>query len=166
MNESEIPTDYGGTNISSKEAFAKEASDPPLLKRQEIELLHVKRKGKASIQWDIVLNTEERMEVRVFRRSSSGGACVTVVFGTKIVGEANARCQWGQPLLEDDGSSLNATTTVLPQSTTLIVGNLTGPEKVVIEMDDLEDIVPSNRKVNGKLPRYYFLVVRSIQENK
>lgn len=152
VEEDEIPVDYGGTNISIKEAFVREASDP-LLKRQEIEVLYVKRKGKTTFPRELTLNTNECMEIRVFTRSSSG-ASVSVKVGNKLIGKVNAKCTWAQ---SDDGTS-----TLLPQSTS-VVSTLEGPGKVVIEMEDLDD-TPSDRK--AKLPRGYFLVVCNVRSKE
>ena len=54
----EIPKDYGGNNKTFEQAFLDEANDPYLV-RSEVELLHVKRKGKASTKKEFTVNKDE-----------------------------------------------------------------------------------------------------------
>jgi hypothetical protein len=149
VEEKEIPVDYGGTNKSLKDAFVEEASDP-LLKRQDIELVYVKRRGVVSLPNDISLNPDECMEIRVYTRSSSS-ANVTVTFGGKFYTQVQAK--------NGGSGATEAAAGVLPNCT-LIVGNLLGPGRVSIQVEDLDD-GSSDKK--GRLSRGYFLVVCDVR---
>jgi hypothetical protein len=149
VEEKEIPVDYGGTNKSLKEAFVEEASDP-LLKRQDIELVYVKRRGIVSLPNDISLNPDECMEIRVYTRSSTSANVTVTISGTLCT---QVRAKNGGP------GSTDAAADLLPHCT-LIVGNLLGPGSVSIQVEDLDD-GSSDKK--GRLSRGYFLVVCDVR---
>lgn len=154
IDEHEIPVDYGGTNKSLKQAFVDEASDP-LLRRQEIELVYVKRRGRASFSKDIVFNADESIFIRVYTRSWSG-ANVEVRAGSKLYTEAKAKCLWRN---ENEGPSDSAD--VPMPHCTVVVDKLTGPGMVTIQLEDLDDAFSDK-----KLSRGYFLVVCDIRINE
>jgi CRAL/TRIO domain len=154
VDEHEIPVDYGGTNKSLKQAFVDEASDP-LLRRQEIELVYVKRRGRAALSKDIVLNADESIFIRVYTRSWSG-ANVTVRAGSKVCAEAQARCLWRN----ENAGPTDSADVPMPHCT-VVAEKIPGPGMVTIQLDDLDDAVSDK-----KLSRGYFLVVCDIRINE
>ena len=153
VDNEEIPIDYGGGNKSIKQAFMEEAADP-LLKRQEIELLQVKRKGKGEMSKDLMLAQDEYMEVRVYTRSVSS-ANVMVEFNGDMCATARASCSW----YASADSTGSASRTPLPNCT-VVIEELHGPGSVKIKIEDLDD---ADKKSNSGSSRGYFLLVCDIK---
>lgn len=147
---SQIPKDYGGSNISIQEAFRKEAKDPFLI-RQSIELVHLKRKSKASLdskqQQDWVLKPGEYVDLRCYTRSSSGAAVTILLNGNPHKTIEQVKCEVGT-----DG---------LPKAVCITLSaNLVGLENsgntiVSVEISDLDNA----DKKHHKESRGYFLIV-------
>lgn len=173
VDETEIPVDYGGTNKSIKQAFVQEASDP-LLKRQEIELVYVKKKGKVSFPKEIALNASEYLQIRVYTRSVSSAKVAVCVDGTTYA-EVKAMCLWSCGSSNQNGNTStdtsvntsftdcsNAASTVPLPHCTLVTSDLQGPGTVTIQVEDLDTTGISSDK-KGRLPRGYFLVVCDVR---
>jgi hypothetical protein len=146
VSPEQIPTDYGGTYQSVKHAFTKESADP-LLRRQEIELIHVRKRGTTSNKnkWES-LSREECMTIRVYTRSASA-AILTIQFN----GALYKTVQVQSAVSETDGE---------PHcQSLLVVSKLRGPGTVTFELQDL-DTAP--KKHNG-LSRGYFLLAGDVK---
>jgi len=168
VDKSEIPSDYGGSNISLKEAFLREAADPSLL-RQEIELLHCKRKGKANTKtW--TLEKSETMQVTVYTRSVSPGH-VTIQLNGLTFRSFDVQCLFSgngdnneNDTAEDHAVNSTRSTdpsalgTPLPNQVT--AKNLVGPGKVTVEVNDLDTAA----KHHSGMSRGYFLVVGDVKK--
>jgi hypothetical protein len=153
VESSELPTDYGGGNMSLQEAFLREASDPALL-RQNIELLNCKkRKGKSeNISW--TLEEGECMEVGLYTRSVSR-ARISVSFNDEIVTTVEAECSF-----EDRSSSESPSVKPLPRY--ILVGlskSLVGPGTVTVQAEDLD----TASKSHSGMSRGYFLIVGDVK---
>ena len=76
VDHDQIPVDYGGSNISLQEAAQREANDP-LLKRQEIKLLHVNKKSTTRLDCEWNIGPEEELKkITCYTRSSTSAAVV------------------------------------------------------------------------------------------
>lgn len=147
VDRSQLPTDYGGGNISLKSAFLMEAADDTIL-RQEIELIHCKRNGKAQTKaW--VLDKDESMEITIYTRSVSM-ANVFVKLNDSTFKTVQAGCQWV------DGP---ASTKTLPNRVVAVSKHLVGPGTVTVEVSDLD----TAEKKHSGLSRGYFLVVGDVK---
>ena len=148
VDASEIPLDYGGPNKSVKQAFTEEAADPTLL-RQEIQLLHVKRKHKTTSHttWD--LEKGEYMAIRVYTRSVSTSA-ITIRINGAIFKTVEVRCAFEEGEGEDASPMPNSV---------LAVARLSGPGKVSIEGQDLDN---ATKKQHG-MSKGYFLIVGDVK---
>eukprot|EP00934_Nitzschia_sp_Nitz4_P002919 Nitzschia sp. Nitz4//NODE_202_length_38933_cov_72.610268//22338//25671//NITZ4_additional_000024-RA//-1//CDS//3329531792//2909//frame0 len=145
---SQIPTDYGGTNKSVKQAFVDEASDP-LLIRQEVSLLNIKKKGgKASLVEGWKLGPNEYMEIRAYTRSVSSGS-ISVSLDGEVCSTAESKCSL---------NSLDPTGSPYPNCT-VVGSNLVGPGLVNIEVRDLDNA--EKRLKDGS--RGYFLLVGDVK---
>lgn len=154
VDSSQIPADYGGSNISLKEAFLGEASDESII-RQEIELLYCKKKGKAHTKsWELAKN--ETMEVTIYTRSISK-ANVSIKLNDSTFRAVQARC-----LFSDDPQSNQESATPLPNRIVAVTKNLQGPGKVAVEAVDLD----TAEKKHSGLSRGYFLVVGDVKTVK
>lgn len=154
VDEEEIPVDYGGKNKSVKQAFMDEAADPAL-KKQEIELLQVKRKGTASLTSSLALSAGEYMEIRVYTRSVSA-AEITVEFNGDIYATVPVMCCWSTSSDPAGGT----TSTPLPNSVE-VVDKLLGPGTVNIVAKDLDNV--DKNKSSAGASRGFFLVVCNIK---
>jgi hypothetical protein len=134
---SEIPPNYGGTGQSIADALLEQGSDPNV-KRQNVQLLHIKKKHSASCR--VELAAGEAVVIRVYTRSSSE-ASFTVTRNGEIV-KANVVAK---PHLQT-----GAPPTLLTK--------VKGPGTVVIEGLDLDT---ASKAQNG-LSRGYFLVVGDV----
>jgi CRAL/TRIO domain len=141
----EIPADYGGHNITINEAFMNMSSDP-LLIRQEVELLHVKKRHKAHGKNEWVLKQGERIDICVFTRSASS-AKVTVRVNGDDAESVEACCAF------DDG-------TIKSQSFKLDSEAFVGPCTISLEAEDLD----TAEKKHAKESKGYFLVVGDIKK--
>jgi hypothetical protein len=157
IDKSQLPSDYEGGNASLSEAFFKEARDSSLI-RQEIELVHCKRKGKAHTKpW--TLNKNEKIQISVYTRSVSTGY-VSILVNGQITRSFDAKClvngdQDGPKTLDD---KKEAPGTPLPNR--ISTKTLVGPGKVTVEIHDRDDV---EKRHSGK-SRGYFLIVGDVKE--
>ncbi len=149
----EIPVDYGGKNKSVKQAFLDEAADP-LLKKQEIELLHIKRKGNLEANTEFTLAKDEYAEICVYSRSVSS-ANITVEFNGDTYASVTAKCSWSTGADSAGGT----TRTPLPKST-VVARELRGPGTVKFRAQDLDDV---DKKVGSGSSRGFFLLLCNIK---
>jgi hypothetical protein len=148
----EIPVDYGGTNKSVKQAFMEEAADP-LLKRQDIELVHVNRKGKTSATMEWKLTEDEYLQIGVYTRSVSA-ATVTVEFNGDVYATGTAAAA--------AASNIGSDGLVALPKCNVIVQSLQGPGTVRVGLSDLDN---ADKKVNGnRTSRGYFLLVCDVRQ--
>jgi len=156
IETSEIPEDYGGGNISTHDAFAKQAANPALL-RQEVELIHVKRAKttKSKNVWN--LQKDESMSVSVYSRSVSGAKIVAQLNGQAVSSSSASsevvQCQW-QPAGENHGGTK-------PLPVCVELATINGPGMVTMEVQDLDN---AQRAHNG-MSRGYFLVVGDVTKS-
>jgi hypothetical protein len=148
VDESQIPVDYGGTNKSIKQSFTEESADPTLL-RQEIELVHAKKKniGTTNQTWE--LQKGEYMTIRVYTRSVSSAAITVRVNG------AIFKTVQAQSICEEETEDPIA-------HSTLAVSKLIGPGEVTVEARDLDNA----QKMHHGKSRGYFLIVGDIKSNE
>ena len=155
ININQIPVDYGGTNKSIQQVFLEEANDP-LLIRQEIELLYVKRKGKAALKkkevWTV--NEGECLTITCYTRSCSGASCCIKLNGDnyRIVNQIVCDVD------DDDGDECG---NPRPTSYNLVPGGIMGSyegNNVTVELQDLDN---AEKTFNGN-SRGYFLIVGNI----
>ena len=141
----QLPKDYGGRNISIAEAFVQEANDPNLL-RQEIELIYVRRKGKAisKKEWDV--GEGEYIELKCYTRSCSAATVWYVLNGDNYNTVDDVCCE------TDDKGQPKASCRVLATK-------IQGPCTVSLEVQDMDN---ANKKHNGQ-SRGYFLCVGDIR---
>ena len=147
--ETEIPSDYGGGNISLREAFLNECSDSNIV-RQEIELLHCRRRGKKAIKNTWSLKADENIEITIYTRSV-GKASVHVNLNGSNIKSVEAQCSFA----EESGTS-----TPKPNKTTVMT-SLAGPGEVLIEVKDLDTPIS---KAHFHCSRGYFLVVGDVKK--
>eukprot|EP00535_Pseudo-nitzschia_heimii_P009764 CAMPEP_0197190734 /NCGR_PEP_ID=MMETSP1423-20130617/22205_1 /TAXON_ID=476441 /ORGANISM="Pseudo-nitzschia heimii, Strain UNC1101" /LENGTH=795 /DNA_ID=CAMNT_0042643187 /DNA_START=236 /DNA_END=2623 /DNA_ORIENTATION=- len=147
--ELEIPSDYGGGNISLREAFLNECSDSNII-RQEIELLHCRRRGKKALKNTWTISADESIEITIYTRSV-GKASVQVDLNGSNIKSVDAQCSFA----EDSGTS-----TPRPNKITAMT-SLAGPGEVMIEIKDLDTPVS---KANFHCSRGYFLVVGDVKK--
>ncbi|CAJ1932649.1 unnamed protein product [Cylindrotheca closterium] len=152
IDTSQIPEDYGGGNISTHDAFAKQAADPALL-RQDVELIHVKR-GKTTNSnnvWN--LQKDESMAVSVYTRSVSGAKVVAQLNGETVTSPQQqvVQCEW-QP--DDDGGSK-------PLPNCVQLTTIKGPGMVTMEVQDLDNA----ERAHSGMSRGYFLVVGDVTKS-
>lgn len=166
IDKSQIPSDYGGDNVSLSEAFLKEAHDPSLI-RQEIELVHCKRRSKSHTKtW--TLQNHESLYITVYTRSVSTGRVSIQVNGQTFVSfDAKCRIQGEagggggvsdgerQGDLFDDEEEPG---TPLPFSK-MANKAVMGPGKVTVDLDDLDD---APKQHSGK-SKGYFLIVGDVK---
>eukprot|EP00532_Pseudo-nitzschia_australis_P004986 CAMPEP_0168202500 /NCGR_PEP_ID=MMETSP0139_2-20121125/24308_1 /TAXON_ID=44445 /ORGANISM="Pseudo-nitzschia australis, Strain 10249 10 AB" /LENGTH=719 /DNA_ID=CAMNT_0008128197 /DNA_START=164 /DNA_END=2323 /DNA_ORIENTATION=- len=148
----EMSSDYGGGNISLQEAFLRECSDPQIV-RQEIELIHCKRKSKKAISKAWRLSENECMEITIYTRSVSQ-AEVSISLDGSIVKIVRVQCKF-----EGEGVEMKP----LPNKTTAVYakfGELVGPGKVVVEAHDIDSTISRH---HGSMSRGYYLVVGDIK---
>lgn len=148
----EICSDYGGGNISLQEAFLRECSDPQIV-RQEIELIHCKRKSKKAISKAWTLSENECTEITIYTRSVSQ-ADISISFNGSVVKTVRARCKF-----EGEGVEIKP----LPNKTVAVYAKfreLVGPGKVVVEAHDLDSTISRH---HGSMSRGYYLVVGDIK---
>lgn len=155
VDKTQLPTDYGGSNISLKSAFLREAADDSIL-RQEIELLHCKKKGKAQSKvW--VLAANETIEIAIYTRSVSMAA-IFVKVNDSTFQTVEAGCLWSDgavPALES--------TNVLPNKILAVVSErIIGPGKVIVEATDLD----TAEKKHSNSSRGYFLIVGDVKSTQ
>lgn len=165
-----IPSDYGGGNISLRDGFLNEVSDP-LIVKQEIELLSIKKKkGTAPLTTTWTLGNNETMDVSIYTRSISA-AEISVIYNGVPIQTGQAQCRFGSsnggPNDSGGGSDNddNATTpcpnrVVLTDSTKDIV--MVGPGQVMITATDLDSPI-SKEKQYSSSSRGYFLVVGDVK---
>lgn len=149
VDQTEIPVDYGGTNVSISEAFRKEAEDPELL-RQDIQLLYVRQKSKATAKQTWELKQGECMTITAYTRSVSGGS-ITVLMNGVAVKTVEASCRFEGP---EEAPSPNAIT---------LVSKLSGPGTVSLKIKDLNN---ADSQKYRKESRGYFLLVGDVKEDK
>ena len=157
IDKSEIPSDYGGSK-GSLASFVQEYAKGS--KRQQVELLSVKKRGKASCNY--VLASGEKMTVRIYTRSASVAiASLHDQASKKCLGQAEVQgIQTGAP--SDNVAS--STTTAAPPTCTMtpcgvnIGQEIIGPAKIVVEVED-KNTSPKN---NPSLSRGHFLVVSTM----
>lgn len=152
----QIPKDYGGSNITIAEAFRKEANDPLLL-RQSIELMHVKRKSKATSdpkkQHDWILQPDEYVDLNCYTRSSSGAELRVLLNGTPHKTINQVKCE------TDAGGGPKAVCHRLADK--LMGSEDIGSTTVVsVELSDLDNADKNHHKES----RGYFLIVGDIKK--
>jgi len=186
IDENQIPKEYGGTNISIQEAFREKANDPQLL-RQEVQLLHVKRKSTTCVTWKLQ-SPQEYMDITCYTRSVSG-ATITIRLNddsdknnsdsdnnqtiVKVV--ENVKCRYD--FVEHDNAGEVGTGVGQPRATcyTLITKlHGTGTSKssssnsssssstITVEVSDNDNV----DKQHHKHSRGYFLIVGDAKCNK
>jgi CRAL/TRIO domain len=133
----EIPKDYGGNNKTFEQAFMEEANDPFLI-RSDVELVHVKRKGKAITTKQFTVNKGEYLVLKCYTRSVSTATVSAVVNGEVLVS-----CQ-----VECKGYDGEA-------SCHTVAEKIEGPATATVEVHDLDDA----DKKHAKMSRGYFLIV-------
>jgi hypothetical protein len=138
----EIPPDYGGTGQSIAEALLEQGSDPNV-KRQNVQLLHIKKKNH-SASCSIELAAGEAVVVRVYTRSVSEASFTVKRNGEVIKAEVVAK-----PHL---------VTGAPPTSNCTLLTKVKGPGTIVIEGIDLDTV----SKAQIGLSRGYFLVVGDV----
>ena len=148
----QIPQDYGGTNISLDEAFLNVANDPLLL-RQPIELLHVKRKSKASFKQEWHLHEGEYIDLKCYTRSASG-VSLTILLN----GEPYRTVEQVQCALDATGHP-KAVCHTLAEKLTGSGTHATTPNTVSVELQDLDNA----DKKHSRQSRGYFLIVGDIK---
>eukprot|EP00980_Cylindrotheca_fusiformis_P021916 scaffold8747_cov96-Cylindrotheca_fusiformis.AAC.11 len=144
IGSEEIPQDYGGQNISIQQAFAKQASDPSLV-RQDVQLVHVKKGKKQMARNTWKLQGGEVMTINVYTRSVSG-ACVIAYVNNQVLATAEAACTFNR-----DGKPL-------PNCVRLANINFAG--NVTLEVQDLDN---ASRAHSGQT-RGYFLIVGDVKQ--
>ena len=142
VDSSKIPPDYGGTGQSIAAALLEQGSDPNV-KRQNIQLLHIKKKNH-SASCSIELAAGEVVVVRVYTRSASEAS-----FSVKRNGEVVKAELVAQPHFE---------TGAPPTSNCTLLAKVEGPGTIVIKGLDLD----TASKAESGLSRGYFLVVGDI----
>jgi len=147
--EKQIPRDYGGGNISLKEAFLNECSDSKIV-RQEIELLHCNRRGRKAIPNTWTLKSDESIEITVYTRSVAKASVVVNLNGSTIK-TIHAQCNFSE-----EG---HATTTKPLPSKTKVITSLSGPGEVLIEIKDMDSVIS---KSHSHFSRGYFLIVGDV----
>lgn len=149
----EIPSDYGGGNVSIHDAFAQQAADPALL-RQNVELIYVKR-GKTTESKDVWnLQKGESMTVSVYTRSVSGAKIVPKLNGKDVspsTQPAKVQCEW---TADEEGVAK-------PRPHCVQLATIQGPGMVTMEVQDLDN---ADRAHNG-MSRGYFLVVGDVTKS-
>jgi CRAL/TRIO domain len=156
IDQSQIASDYGGGNISLSEAFLKEAHDPSLI-RQEIEIVHCKRKHKSHTKtWTLDMN--ESVQITVYTRSVSTGHVSIQLNGQtarsfEVKCLVKGECNDGE---DDDFDEEPGTPLPIRKSTATIVG----PGNVTVEIRDLDD---AEKQHSGK-SKGYFLVVGDVKK--
>jgi len=146
--EKEIASDYGGSNISLREALLTASSDSKIV-RQEVELIYCKRKSKAAIQKAWNLGAGQCMEITVYTRSVSH-ANIFVSFNGSRVKSVKSFCKF-----DEDGFQLSP----LPNKVVAVSANsmeLVGPGEVMVEAFDLSNEIS---KAHSNASRGYHLVV-------
>lgn len=139
----EIPKDYGGNNKSVADAFLQEANDPSLL-RQEIELIHVKRKGKGRSKQEWSIKQGEYMELACYTRSVSGARITVQING---VTSSFVNCQ------------VDCSTEPPKAAHRVITSRIKGPSTISLLLEDLDNV----DKKHSKLSRGYFLIVGDVR---
>ena len=158
----QIPIDYGGTNKSIQQVFLEEANDPYLI-RQEIELLHVKRKGKTKSNKVWTIKDGERLDLTCYTRSCSGASCCVKLNGSnyKVVEQIV-----GNTYVDENSGHVGGDHSGIPKPTSynLLSGGILGsPEGVNITVE-LQDLDNAKKNANGNsLSRGYFLVVGNVR---
>lgn len=150
--QKQIPFDYGGGNISLQEAFLKECSDSEIV-RQDIELLHCRRRGKKGLQKTWILKADENIEIAVYTRSVSK-ASLEVILNGSVIKTVHAQCSFVE---EEPGTGKS---TPHPRKT-LLMTSLAGPGEVNVEAKDLDTPVS---KAHASCSRGYFLVVGDVKK--
>ena len=172
--DTEIPADFGGGNISLREAFLKECTDP-LIVRQEIELIYCRRRTKKAIQTAWTLQENETMEITVYTRSVSE-ADINIIWNgndnvnvnvrstdnSTIIKTVQAQCRFGNGDGDDDDDTDDETP--YPNRITALTSNsnqLVGPGEVTVEAKDLDSIISRH---NSHKSRGYYLVVGDVKK--
>jgi len=150
--QKQIPFDYGGGNMSLEEAFLKECSDSEIV-RQDIELLHCRRRGKKGLQKTWILKADENIEIAVYTRSVSK-ASLEVILNGSVIKTVHAQCSF----VEEEGGT--GKSTPHPRKT-LLMTSLAGPGEVNVEAKDLDTPVS---KAHASCSRGYFLVVGDVKK--
>ena len=142
----QIPEDYGGMNKSIADAFLEEANDPHLVS-QEIELIYVRRRGKAISKkvWDV--QQGEYMEVRCYTRSCSAASIKVLVDGDVLNYVEQAGCDFR------DGQPKAACHILAPK--------IRGPCTVSLDVQDVDNAL---RQHSGQ-SRGYFLCVGDLRRS-
>jgi len=145
----QIPQDYGGNNKSLQQAFLDEANDPLLL-RQHVEVVHVKRKSKAHLKHEWKLAAGEYMEIKCYTRSISGCSVTVSVNGQPHVPSVdNVQCALGA----EDGQP-EATCHMIVE--TLQADAAVADSTVSIEIHDNDNA--DHKKHKGESTGYFLLV--------
>jgi hypothetical protein len=142
VDSSEIPPDYGGTGQSIADALLEQGSDPNV-KRQNVQLLHIKKKNH-SASCIIELTAGEAVVVHVYTRSASEASFTVKRNGEVVKAEVVAK-----PYLAAGAP---------PTSNCTLLAKVEGPGTIVIEGLDLD----TASKAESGLSRGYFLVVGDV----
>ena len=148
----QIPSDYGGGNISLREAFLNECSDPDIV-RQHIELLHCRRRCKKALPNTWALKADESIEITIYTRSV-GKASVQVILNGSMIKTVHAQCSF----VEDEHGSVMA---IPYPRKTMVMTSLAGPGEVMVEAQDLDTPIS---KLHSHSSRGYFLVVGDVKK--
>ncbi|KAG7369968.1 CRAL/TRIO domain containing protein [Nitzschia inconspicua] len=156
IDKSQLPLDYDGGNISLSEAFLKESHDPSLI-RQEIELVHCKRKGQSHARtW--TLERIESMQITVYTRSVSTGH-VSIQVNGQDTQSFDAKCLVkgeGDPASHEEFDEDAGT----PLPSQNFAQTVVGPGKITVEISDRDD---AEKRHSGK-SKGYFLVVGDVKQ--
>ncbi len=150
--QKQIPFDYGGGNISLQEAFLKECNDSEIV-RQDVELLHCRRRGRKGLPKSWTLKADENIEISVYTRSVSEAA-LEVILNDSVIKTVHAKCGFVE---EEPGSGKS---TPYPRKT-LLMTSLAGPGEVMVEAKDLDTPIS---KAHASCSRGYFLVVGDVKK--
>lgn len=140
----EIPKDYGGSNISIDEAFTIQAADPALV-RQHVELLHAKKGKNAKGKQIWKAEDSEFISIKAYTRSVSV-ASISVLVNGQVFKTVQTSCAFA-------GS--------IPEPKCIHVCNVDGPATVTIEITDLD----TAKKEHQGMSRGYILFVGDVKRS-
>jgi hypothetical protein len=159
VDESEVPTDFGGKAGSTDLTIRKLAFGNDWNKRRlAVDLMHVKRNGKSkTFEWTLNAN-EEMTQVQVFSRSVTPCSITLTQKGGAVVAD--------QVAIErpHGNTTFTAAKEALPFVTTIPTANapIRGPGTFTVEASDNKE----SSTVNKKLPSGFFLFVADIRQTE
>jgi hypothetical protein len=153
IDKSEIPTDYGGTSGRTISSILLEQANTAdaALKRQDIELMHLKKRGTPQ-RVVFELAQGEMLTIQVYTRSISSAKFVLLKDGKEKVKEQLVKANFGGA-----GETSPSGGGVSPNCT-IVATDILGPAKIIVEGQDQDD---ANKKHQGQ-SRGYFLIVGNV----